>query len=373
MRCNAATLSTVIRNCVLVSPQYLAIEVAHSGPAQCRAVIYLNSTCLMEQSRLSISPSKRGTSSIGKKSGAKPVEMTSPTMAEVPIQDKLQICVIASGSTAGLLKTIASIERAVEIAISFKTITFAALEIASLGGEWSPESDNEGILSKTYPHISVRGRQLRERETKAGAYNQLVEPDDYGTVVLVQGGVSLAVNTIARLVDALRSRHAAAVDARRLPIEAVQHYDRVTGRIGHASPFCLAISAASFRAVGGFEAIYFPNHLFTFDFLWKARSSGLPCILEPAATYYFDDYSASTETRAELIEEIALLAHKWSNVGVRDRVLAYCRASCHEEIYNIANRFQYRSENGYLPSVIENGNQYTTSLGDFFLSQLFQA
>jgi hypothetical protein len=327
----------------------------------------------MEQSRLSISPSKRGTSSIGKKPRIKPVEMTSPAMPEVPMQDKLRICVMANGSTAGLLKTIASIERAVEIAISFKAITFAALEIASLGCEWSPESDNEGILSKPYPHISVRGRRLGERETKAGAYNLLVEPDDTGTVVLVQGGVSVAVNTIVRLVDALRSRPAAVVDARRLPIEAVQHYDPVTGRIGHASPFCLAISAASFRAVGGFEAAYFPNHLFTVDFSWKVRSSGLTCILEPAATYYFDDYSASTETSAELIEEIALLAHKWCNVGVRDRVLAYCCASCHEEILNVASRFHYRSENGYLPSVIENGNQYTTSLGDIFPSQLFQA
>jgi hypothetical protein len=286
----------------------------------------------------------------------------------------LHICVVTSGPVQRLLKTIASIERAVEVALASESISAATLEIASLGGEWNPEIDAEGILSAPRPHlVSIRAHQLDERETKANAYNLLMNRQVADALVMVQGGVLLSPITLANLIGTLKLTRGALIDARRLPIEVNQHYDPITGRTGHANPFCVAISAFCFRKLGGFDAVHFPSHLFTIDFSWRARAAKLACVLEPAAIYFFDDKIQQPEENAELVEETVLLSHKWSQFSLRDKVLNYCRASKDYRLLNVAASFEYRSRNGYLPNPVECGHAYAQFAGDCFPSQMWSA
>ena len=152
----------------------------------------------------------------------------------------LQVCIVAS-ELSGLVKTINSVERAVEVAISREAIFSASLEIASLRGDWSRENDG-GILSKSRSHIySVRAHDVGEQESKAGAYNILMSSATMDIVVMVQGGSLLATNALVYLAEALRHAPTALAGARRLPVEIVAPYDPSTGRTGYMDPFCGAI------------------------------------------------------------------------------------------------------------------------------------
>ena len=310
-------------------------------------------------------PSDRGENGLG----------ASATVSSLPAEriasglPTLQVCIVAP-ELSGLVKTIDSVERAVEVAISREAIFSASLQIASLRGDWSRENDG-GILSKPRSHIySVRAHDVGEQESKAGAYNILMSSATMDIVVMVQGGSLLATNALVYLAEALRHAPTALAGARRLPVEIVAPYDPSTGRTGYMDPFCGAISGPRFRDLQGFDAVYFPNHLFTVDLSWRARAAGFACVREPAAMFFLDDGAESSNVNADLIEETILLAHKWSRPDVVDHLLSLCGAK--DDLHDVPARYRYRSENGFLPAPIEGGARYAAFSGDCFPSLVWK-
>ena len=84
--------------------------------------------------------------------------------------------------------------------------------------------------------------------------------------------------------------------------------------------------------------------------------------------FFLDDGAESSNVNADLIEETILLAHKWSRPDVVDHLLSLCGAK--DDLHDVAARYRYRSENGFLPAPIEGGARYAAFSGDCFPSLL---
>jgi hypothetical protein len=120
-----------------------------------------------------------------------------------------------------------------------------------------------------------------------GGHNRLATQTDAELLLFLNPDAIVAPPTIERLVDAF-VEGVGAVDARQIPLEHPQDYDRATGAASWVSGSCLLTSRAVFEAVGGFDDETFFLYCDDVDYSWRVRLQGLEVRHVATASIFHD-------------------------------------------------------------------------------------
>ncbi|WP_244107184.1 glycosyltransferase family 2 protein [Burkholderia sp. BCC0419] len=274
-----------------------------------------------------------------------------------------------------------SIARAADLAIASGALS--SVEVAL--GDCSPEP------VFTLDEIEERATRLRLQGIariqytffnanlgSAAGQNRLLGDLHTDLVLILNPDTVVAPNIFVELVRPMGKRDVGIVEARQVPIEHPKDYDQVTGETSWATTACALVSAAVAKEVNGFDSDSFFLYCDDVDFSWRVRLAGYKVVFQPSATL-FHDKRLSTAGRwivggAEeyySAEAAMILAHKFSNTGLADRIERQLLANGSEVEKKAARKYRELKDAGKLPAQIDREHRVAQFIDGFYAKHRF--
>ncbi|RQS70137.1 glycosyltransferase family 2 protein [Burkholderia sp. Bp8963] len=194
----------------------------------------------------------------------------------------------------------------------------------------------------------------------AAGHNRLLADLNTDLVLILNPDALMAPNMFIELVRPMRKPGVGIVEARQIPIEHPKDYDPTTGETSWAATACALVSAAVAKEVNGFDSESFFLYCDDVDFSWRVRVAGYKVIFQPSAAL-FHDKRLSTAGKwivggAEeyySAEAAMILAHKYSNGALADRIERQLLAHGSDAEKKAAQKYRDLKNSGKLPAPID--------------------
>lgn len=274
-----------------------------------------------------------------------------------------------------------SIGRAADLAIASDALS--SVEIAL--GDCSPEP------VFTSEEIETRAAKLRPQGVtriqytffdanlgSAAGQNRLLADLQTDLVLILNPDTVVAPNIFGELVRPMRKPGVGIVEARQVPIEHPKDYDPVTGETSWAATACALVSSAVAKEVDGFDSEAFFLYCDDVDFSWRVRLAGYKVVFQPSAAL-FHDKRLSTAGKwivggAEeyySAEAALILAHKYSNSALADRIERQLLAQGSDVEKKAARKYRDLKDAGKLPAQIDPGHRVAQFIDGFYAKHRF--
>lgn len=290
--------------------------------------------------------------------------------------------VLYNNEKSALFRAMDSLARAIEISkLNGGWIEFAELKY----GDASPSrifSEHEiGELKEKYKFVfsfeyvffglnsgSAKGHNMLG-ETCKTEYMQIMNPD-----VIVSPRYFLEIfKPFEKEKEAVGM-----VEARQTPIEHPKEYDMVTGETSWATTGCAIFPTALFRELNGFDEKSFFMYCDDLDFSWRLRQINKKIIYQPSAlVFHAKRLSAQAgwlPTAAEIYyssEAALIMAHKWSNPKLVEKLLKHYQDSSNESLNKAAKAFLKKKDEKALPEPIDPDHEVADFVGDYYTEHRF--
>lgn len=287
--------------------------------------------------------------------------------------------VLFNNDPKALERSVASIGRAVKVAITDGTVTRVDLRY----GDCSPvpcldkdalgqlETVAAGALSISYEHF---GANLGS----AGGHNRIAAGAEADFILVENPDVVLSSRLLSVLLTTFVRAGVGIVEGKQLPLEHPKDYDPMTGETSWASTACAMIPVPLFRDLGGFDADSFFLYCDDVDFSWRVRLAGFHVIIQPAATVFHDKrltrdgkWKPSSMEHRYSAEAALFLAHKWSRPDVVSKLLAYFHQSADENLNRAARVYDDCQLAGRLPLALDANHKIGQFVGNFYAKHRF--
>lgn len=212
----------------------------------------------------------------------------------------------------------------------------------------------------------------------AAGQNRLLADLQTDLVLILNPDTVVAPNIFGELVRPMRKPGVGIVEARQVPIEHPKDYDPVTGETSWAATACALVSSAVAKEVDGFDSEAFFLYCDDVDFSWRVRLAGYKVVFQPSAAL-FHDKRLSTAGKwivggAEeyySAEAALILAHKYSNSALADRIERQLLAQGSEVEKKAARKYRDLKDAGKLPAQIDPGHRVAQFIDGFYAKHRF--
>lgn len=167
-------------------------------------------------------------------------------------------------------------------------------------------------------------------------------------------------------------------EGRQTPIEHPKEYDPASGETGWASGACSVFPTELYRDVGGFDEESFFMYCDDVDFSWRVRLRGNKIIYQPHAMAFhakrLSDRGAWQPSKAERYfsaEAALIIAYKWSNVELCERILQMFLQSADEDQQKAAQVFEEKRACGRLPAQLDEQHAVAEFIGNNYTEHRF--
>ncbi|MBK5165052.1 glycosyltransferase family 2 protein [Burkholderia sp. R-70211] len=274
-----------------------------------------------------------------------------------------------------------SIGRAADLAIGSDVLS--SVEIAF--GDCSPEpvftsADIASRLEKLLPQGVGRIQYtfFDGNLGSAAGQNRLLADLSTDLVLILNPDTVVAPNIFGELVRPMRKPGVGIVEARQIPIEHPKDYDPVTGETSWAATACALVSAAVAKEVSGFDSESFFLYCDDVDFSWRVRLAGYKVVFQPSAAL-FHDKRLSTAGKwivggAEeyySAEAAMILAHKYSNSGLAERIERQLLAQGSDAEKKAARKYRELRDANKLPDQIDPGHRVAQFIDGYYAKHRF--
>jgi GT2 family glycosyltransferase len=274
-----------------------------------------------------------------------------------------------------------SIGRAADLAIASGVLS--SVEIAF--GDCSPEpvfasEDIESRLEKLMPQGVGRIQYtfFNENLGSAAGQNRLLADLQTELVLILNPDTVVAPNIFTELVRPMRKPGVGIVEARQVPIEHPKDYDRITGETGWAATACALVSAAVAKEVGGFDSESFFLYCDDVDFSWRARLAGYKVVFQPSAALFHDKrlspagkWIVGNAEEYYSAEAAMILAHKYSNSGLAERIERQLLAHGSDLQKKAARKYRELRDANKLPDQIDPAHRVAQFIDGYYAKHRF--
>jgi GT2 family glycosyltransferase len=289
--------------------------------------------------------------------------------------------IIYNSKIENLIRSLDSIERACDIAIANGIITSASMNY----GDCSPmpvltqEKVNELLFHyKEYFDLSVV--YFNNNLGSACGHNTLTKDNQDDYILIMNPDVILAPDTLMQLFIPFDSTDdkIGIVEARQTPIEHPKEYNVKTGETSWASTACALIRNDLFEELKGFDADTFFLYCDDVDFSWRVRLAGYKVIFQPSAIIFHDktfkpdgSIEVSDTERYYSAEAGLLMAYKWSNNELLEKIINYMGKSEEESERKALMEFNRRKKEGILPTQLDEAHNVAQFVDSFYAKHRF--
>ena len=274
------------------------------------------------------------------------------------------------GQAHGLLRMLRSVAAAARHLDGGTAGPTVAVAIGDCGGPEGPDAlvgeevltaageilDRAGIALDYVAFMVNTGHGAGQNLLARRAAGSLRTGGDGEILVLLNPDTYLSPNCLSTLVGVLDDETVGIAEARQIPLEHPKAFEPVTGDTPWASGCLIAMRAALFDALGGFEPAFF-LHGDDVDLSWRVRLRGLRVRHVPEATVFHDKELMVTGFPAPTLEEEyqavlarLLLGHRAERPDVVDQWLGWAGAHGSDLHRQAAAEFLRRRAEGALPA-----------------------
>lgn len=302
------------------------------------------------------------------------------TMITGPASLRIQ-SVLYNNAQAHIDTALESIARAADLAIAAGVLS--SVEIAL--GDCSPEQvftlediEARAVKFRAQGIARIQYTFFNANLGSAAGQNRLLEDLHSDLVLILNPDTVVAPNIFIELVRSMSKPDVGIVEARQLPIEHAKDYDPVTGETSWATTACALVSAAVAKEVEGFDPESFFLYCDDVDFSWRVRLAGYKVVFQPAAAL-FHDKRLSTSGKwivggAEeyySAEAAMILAHKFSNSALAERIERQLLAEGSELEKKAARKYRELKTAGKLPAQIDRDHSVAQFIDGFYAKHRF--
>ncbi len=191
----------------------------------------------------------------------------------------------------------------------------------------------------------------------SAGHNRLSADALFDVLFLLGPDILAAPDALALLLEALDDRRTAIVEARQLPFDSENEFDRTTGMRSWGTGACLMIRGEAWRAVRGYDAEHFFLYCNDVDLSWRIRTAGWSCLYQPAAAVFHDKRPDGDLVLAatDFVEQHAtlgrlMLLSAWGGEEQLELTLDYCDREGRPGERRGAAEFRARRDAGRLPA-----------------------
>lgn len=212
----------------------------------------------------------------------------------------------------------------------------------------------------------------------AAGQNRLLADLQTELVLILNPDTIMAPNIFGELVRPMRKPGVGIVEARQVPIEHAKDYDPVTGETSWAGTACALVSAAVAKEVNGFDSESFFLYCDDVDFSWRVRLAGYKVVFQPSAALFHDKrLSTSGQWMVGGAEEYysaeaaMILAHKFSNSGLAERIERQLHAEGSDTQKKAASKYRELRDAGKLPAQVDRERHVAQFIDGFYAKHRF--
>lgn len=284
---------------------------------------------------------------------------TRPTAAPPFVQGAVSVgvhCVLQDDDIEPLLRAIASLVRATELALSAGTVTRVHLRLGDVSER--PCIDEARLRQEALSFQYALALDYAFFGADVGGHNRLAEGDTSDVLLLLPPGAIVVPQLINTLLDCLRRPGVGMAGARQLPIDYPRDFDPRSGRTDWTSTVGAMVPLSLFRDLGGFDPMLTSPESRDLDYCWRTRLAGFSVMFQPAAQVFHDRLvsrePAQPDSELQAAAESALiLAHKWSRPEVVEHYSQICAASQDVALNRALQSFRARDAQGTLPAPLD--------------------
>ncbi|GAB7534921.1 glycosyltransferase [Burkholderia sp. 22PA0099] len=289
--------------------------------------------------------------------------------------------VLYNNAQAHIDSALESIARAADLAVAAGVLSSVEVALGDCSPEpvFTPEQIEERA-AKFLPQGVARIQYtfFNANLGSAAGQNRLLEDLQTELVLILNPDTLVAPNIFVELVRPMHKPDVGIVEARQVPIEHAKDYDAVTGETSWATTACALVSAAVAKEVNGFDPESFFLYCDDVDFSWRVRLAGYKVVFQPSAAL-FHDKRLSTAGKwivggAEeyySAEAAMILAHKFSNGALADRIERQLLAAGSELEQKAAKKYRELKTAGQLPAQIDRDHRVAQFVGGYYAKHRF--
>jgi hypothetical protein len=289
--------------------------------------------------------------------------------------------IIYNNEVNKLIRSLESIERAVDIAIAAGVISHVSL----VYGDCSPNpifsaDKNAELKTKYLEYFDYSYRFFNSNLGSAGGNNSLAKDCKTDFILIINPDIILSPDTLVQLFKPFNNDESTIgiVEARQTPIEHPKEYDLKTGETSWASTACALIRQSLFKQLKGFDSGTFFLYCDDVDFSWRVRLAGYKVIFQPSAVVFHDKLfsvengiQVSDSERYYSAEAGLLMAYKWSNDELLRKIINYMKNSKDKVEQKAFMEFNKRQQEGTLPEQLDKKHNVSQFIDSFYAKHRF--